>query len=425
MNLIDKIVNLVRKKLSSQFVRNISWLGISEVVPRLVRLGVTVILARYLTSKDYGLGAIVLTVSEIVSTFADVGIISKIIQADEEDLDTLCISAYWLNWIIFLGLFVIQCIAAFPVSWFYNSPELILPICIAAIPHLIWPTIAIQFALVNRENRLKVRAVNKIIHHTVGNLSSGLFAFLGLGVWAFVLPAIVVIPIDVITYYTCHSWRPSSGITTKYWKELWTFGRNIFGVALLKTLRNNLDYLIVGRFLGIKELGIYFFGFNAGLGISLSVINALNGAIYPHLCAARSDWFQFKQRYWSSVKAVCFIIIPLVLLQSSLAPFYVPVVFGQKWVVAIPILVLICLSAIPRAFADTASQLLVAIGKPDLDLRWNVVFTFVFAMSLLVGAHWQSMGVARAVLLIHIICMPLFALWATRYVFTRSKNCPS
>jgi len=30
-------------------------------------------------------------------------------------------------------------------------------------------------------------------------------------------------------------------------------------------------YLIIGKFLSIKELAIDFFGFNAGLGINLSV----------------------------------------------------------------------------------------------------------------------------------------------------------
>lgn len=78
---------------------------------------------------------------------------------------------------------------------------------------------------------------------------------------------------------------------------------------------------------------------------------------------------------------------------------------------------LICLSAIPRAFAETASQLLVAIGKPNLDLYWNILFTTVFALSLFIGVQWQALGVVTTVLIVHAICLPLFTLWATRYVF--------
>ena len=423
MHITKPITNLItklNKNFSSQFIRNLSWMGMSELIPRIVRLGVTVVLARHLTSYDYGLGAIVLTVCDFTRVFTNVGIFPQIIQTGEEDLEILCNSAYWLNWLMFLGLFVIQCVLAFPISWFYHDSRLILPICVAAIPYLLNPISAIQCALIMRENRLKICAINNTIQTSVSYISSAVLAYVGLGMWAIVLPGVLIAPISSIIYYRNHSWRPKKKFTTKRWGELFNFGKNILGVELLGTLRNNLDYLIVGRFLGVKELGVYFFGFNAGLGISLSAIFAISSSIYPHLCAARSDMLELKHRYFSSLKTISFIIIPLVLLQSSLAPFYVPIVFGGKWVIAVPILMLICLSAIPRPFAIAASNLLVAIGKPHLELRWNILFTTVFTGALLIGVHWQAIGVAVAVLLVHVISIPLFVAWATRYVFHKA-----
>lgn len=420
MQIISVIVLKLKNKLSSQFIRNLGWLGMAELIPRIVRLGVTVILARYLTPYDYGLAAIVAAVGEFARVFMGVGIDAKIIQAEEHELETLCNSGYWLNWIVYIGIFIFQCVAAFPVSWFYHDSQLILPICVSAIVYLIWPIAAIQCNLIIKENRLKICAINNIVKNLISYILTAVFAILGMGIWSFVLPFILVTPIEIFIYYNNHSWRPTTGFTINHWQEIFSFGKNLLGVQLLKALRNNLDYLIVGRFLGIKDLGLYFFGFNAGLGISLSIITALNTALFPHLCAARSDWFKFKSRYFSSLKTIGIIIIPFVLLQSSLAPLYVPIFFGQKWIAAIPILMLICLSAIPRPFADAASQLLVAIGKPNLDLRWNILFTAIFAGALIIGVHWQALGVATAVLLVHVICLPLFTLWATRYVFHKS-----
>lgn len=419
MSFVKLPINELKKKLSNQFIRNFGWLGMSEVIARIVRLGATVILARFLTPYDYGLAAIVMTVREFTLVFTRIGIGAKLIQAEQQELEALCNSAYWLNWFIFLGLFVIQCIVAFPVSWFYQKTQLVFPICVSAITFLITPISATQSAIIFRENRLKIVAINHTVKNSVSYILSAIFAVSGMGMWSMVLPGVLVAPIEVFIYYTNHSWRPTTGLTTKHWNEIFNFGKNILGVELLKTLRNNLDYLIVGRFLGINELGLYFFGFNAGLGISLSIINAIIGALLPHLCAARSDWFEFKKRYLSSLKTIALIIVPLVLLQSSLAPLYVPVVFGQKWVVAIPVLVLICLSAIPRPFADAASQMLVAVGKPNLDLRWNILFTAMFTAGLLIGVHWQAVGVATSVLLSHVILLPLFTFWVTRYVFNK------
>ncbi|HBC42777.1 MAG TPA: lipopolysaccharide biosynthesis protein, partial [Pseudanabaena sp.] len=106
----------------------------------------------------------------------------------------------------------------------------------------------------------------------------------------------------------------------------------------------------------------------------------------------------------------------LVLLQSIFAPIYVPIIFGQKWLPAIPILILICLSAIPRPFANAASKVLWALNKPDWDLRWNMFFTSFFAITLLIGVNWNIIGVAAAVLIAHVIALPLYSLWVTRNI---------
>ena len=133
----------------------------------------------------------------------------------------------------------------------------------------------------------------------------------------------------------------------------------------------------------MDALGLYFLAFNAGLGISKQVINSTMVALFPHLCAERDDKAQLKKQYKASLKQVGFVIIPLVLLQSSLAPFYVPIVFGQKWVPAVPILITICLSAIPLAFGLASYQLLNAVGKINLTLKWNLIYTGLFTAVIL------------------------------------------
>jgi teichuronic acid exporter len=407
------------EKFNNPFVRNIGWMGASGGVIRIFRLITTVGLARFLSPYDFGLAAIVLTTNEFVQVFSRNGIGAKLIQADEEEVEALSQSAYWLGWLVFFCLFVLQCLAAFPIAWFYHDNQIILPICLMATNFLLIPLADVQAALIQRENRIKVIALSNMLQITTDNLLSLALAFGGLGMWAIVLPKVLVVPIWVYVICSNHSWRPRGKFTTKHWGNLLNFGRNILGVELLKTLRNNMDYLIIGRFLGLQELGIYYFAFNAGLGISLGVINSINVALLPHLCAVRSDLSQLWERYRTSLKTIAFAIVPLVLLQSSLAPFYVPIVFGQKWVAAIPVLVLICLSAIPRPFADATSQLLLSVDKAQLDLRWNLLFTGVFTLSLLIGVQWQSLGVAIAVLATHAVLLPLFVLWGIRHIFTR------
>jgi len=412
------LIDRLKQKLSNQFIRNLGWLGGAELVNRILRLGAVIVLARLLSSHDYGMAAIVLTINEFASVFTlKSGIGSKLIQANEKDLPTLCETAYWMNWLLSIFLFMIQCIAAFPIAHFYKNDQIILPICVSAIVYLMLPTFAVQSALIYRENRLNIPALCNVLQAVVGNALTILLAVLGWGMWALVLPVVFVTPVWVVINRMNHPWRSSQSFTLFRWREIASFSLDVVGVELLNKIRANVDYLLVGGFLGINALGIYYFAFNAGLGISLNIINSFTWSLYPHLCDVRHDPSQLKKRYFDSLKTIAFIVIPFVTLQAGLAQFYVPVVYGQKWIVAIPVLVLICLSALPRPFAEAASMLLQAVDKTRVNLYWNVLFTGIFGVTLLCVVKLGIIWVALTVFLIHMVALPLFTVWANRFVF--------
>ena len=407
--------------LSNPFLRNLGWLGSAELIQRLCNLANTVVLARLLSPYDYGLAAVVFTTSEFANVFTlKAGIGSKIIQADEADLDVFCHTAYWLNWLLCGALFLVQSLASFLIAWFYGSNQVILPICVAALVYLMIPIALVQASLLQRENRLEVAALCTVIHSILGTALAIGLAFAGTGMWAAILPGVITTPLWVIINYWSHPWKPTRSFSLERWSTIVKYGQNILGVELLSKLRANLDYLLVGRFLGVEALGVYYFAFKAGLGISLSVMNAFVMSVFPHLCEARNDPKQLKINYLSSLRTVALVIIPLVILQSSLASFYVPIIFGQKWIAAIPILILVCLSALPRPFADASSLLLQAIDKGQLDLAWNVIFTCVFSVALLLVVKAGTLWVAGTVMLTHFIALPLFTFWVIRYVFSSS-----
>ncbi len=409
--------------LSGQFIRNIGWLGAAELLNRFLRLGTTVTLARVLTPYDYGLAAVILTTQEIANVFTlRSGLGAKLIQAPAADLDVLCNTAYWMNWILCIGMCLLQCFVAWPVALFYGNNIVILPICLIALNYLFLPTFAVQGALIFRENRMNIPAICNAVQSLLMNTLTIVFALRGMGFWAIVLPIVLTLPIWVIVNRASHPWRPTGRFSLARWPELANFAVNFLGVELLTKVRANIDYLLVGRFLGIEALGLYYFAFNAGLGISLSVIQSFTWSLYPHLCEVRDNLTAMHQRYFKSLKTIALVIVPMVLLQSSLAPFYVPIIFSPKWVQAIPILVLICLSAIPRPFAEAASMLLQSNDKGRFDLYWNVIFTTVFIVCIVGSMQFGIQGVAAAVLLVHGMAIPLFSLWANHYVFHRPRS---
>ncbi|MDJ0796529.1 MAG: lipopolysaccharide biosynthesis protein [Calothrix sp. MO_167.B12] len=417
------LIAKLQKTFSGQFIRNAGWLGLAELANRIFRLGTTVTLARMFGPKDYGLMAIVYIVIEFSALFTlDRGTIAKIVQADEEDLETICNTSYWLNWMLCVSVFLVQCLAAFPIAYFYGNPNLILPICSVGLVYFIFPIFLVQGALIERENRLKIKAIGNAGQSLLGNLITVTLAILGMGVWSIVWAMVISNVVWIFVYYKNSSWRPPKSFNLDKWQDITNFGKNVIAVEFLNRLRMNLDYLIVGRFLGIDELGIYYFAFNAGSGITMNIVQTLISPLFPHLCAVRKSYQQFKKRYVSSVKTIASVIVPIVLLQSAAAPFYVPIIFGENWSSTVPILVLICLSVIPRAFKLSSSLVLNAIDKTHIVFYFDVIYTVVFTAALLVTVKMGVLWVAIAVLASHLIMSVIFNVWVEKYVFHKNKK---
>jgi O-antigen/teichoic acid export membrane protein len=412
--MIDKFKEI----FSGRYIRNVGWLGAAELFNRIFRLGATVTLARVFSTEDYGLMAFIYTTFDIASVFTfRHGISAKIIQAEEKQLATIANTSYWLNWFMCIGIFLLQCAASFPIAYFYNNNKLILPLCASALVYLTFPLFMVNSAIIERENRLKVTAMCNVGQSFVSNIIIVALTLSGMGIWSIVLAMLLANPVWIFITWRYSSWRPPRKFNIEGWQEITNFGKNLLGVEILTKLRMNLDYLIVGKFLGVEALGMYFFAFNAGSGITTNVVYALNSALFPHLCEVRADQKQLRKQYYKSLKSNALILVPLVLLQSGLAPFYVPIVFGDKWIPAIPILIMVCLSVIPRSFAWTASILLNSVNKTHISLYLDLIFTVIFATSILIAINWGIYWVAAAVLISHSLVLPFFGIWATRQAF--------
>ena len=414
------MITRLKQILGGVYLRNVGWVASAEFANRIIRLVSTVILARMFSSQDYGLLAIVYTLSDFFQVFTLRGSVgAKIIQADEQDVGVICNTAYWLNWFTSGTLFMLQCLVALALPYFSKNHSLTLPLIAVAFTYLGYPLFVIHLSLIERENRFKAVAGCNVVTSLVSNVLIAIFALLNWGIWAVIFSILLTLPVWVIFTWRCHPWRPPTHFSLNRWQEILRFGGNLLVNDLLSRTRSNIDYLIVGHYLGIEALGMYYFAFNAGSGITTSLLNTFMAPLYPYICAVRNDYWQIRERYFNGLKKVSLIMIPMILLQASLAPIYVPLVFGQKWTPAIPILILVSLSVIPRMYDWASALLLNAIDKTQISLRISILFTVVFIFSILSTVQNGINAVAIAVFLSHLLVLSPMTLWANRFALRK------
>lgn len=424
-------IPLLKKLTSSRYAKNMGWLGAAELINRIFRLATTITLIRVFSKADYGMLSAIYTSFEFALTFSlGEGLGSAILQADDERVDEVANTVYWLNWILLGGIFLLQCALSYPIALFYKSPALVLPLCVLGLCYLQMPLFLVHESLLARENRLEVRAWAVSGQAILANILLVILVQAGFGVWGVVWSMVLTYPVWIYLMYRNQSWRPKAP-RLRGWKPIVQFGSRVLGVELLNRLRLNVDYLLVTAMMGPEALGLYYFAFNAGLGISQSILWSVGAAWYPDFCTARSNPIALRQRVLQTFKTIGIVIVPLVILQTLAAPFYIPLLAnGNKWNMAIPIVMIICLSAIPLAISRATSQLLRAMDQMRLDLIWNTIFVGIFTVllwgTLVVVKQISPVGdmqtsliaLAVTVLVSQAILMPSFTWWVDRKLFT-------
>lgn len=394
---------------SSSLVRNISCLGASEIAIRITRLLTAAILARQLSPHEFGIIAIAMTVQEITQTLTRNGIGAKIVQTQDHALASTCNRVYRLNWQINSLLFFIQCALARPIADFYQDESLFFLIISLAVPYLIYPFAMVQVYLVQRENKLQITALANGSQVSIDNISSAIMALSGLGVWSVILPKLIVAPLWVVFYRSIQSWRASKSTRKDHLQQdILAFSCRVLGSELCTTGRRHIDKLLIGHFLGLDILGIYYFAVNAGLGLSLSLVAAFNTAFYPHLCKVNQSLPGLRKEFRKGLKLISLLSLIIFTSQALLAPWYVPLIFGSEWLHALPIILILILSAILRPVADACSQMLRAINNPRVDFRWNIFFTLTLSSCVFWATHYNIETVAFIILLSHTLLLPVY-----------------
>ncbi len=394
-----KILNTV-----PNFIQRLSWVFAGEGAARVTRLLTAIVLARYLTPLEFGFAALVLSVDEIIKVITRNGIGQKIIQCKESQLDSVCHRAYQLNWFIHLFLFVTQLLLAKPLAIIFGYPELQGLLSVLAFTYLIYPLAMVQVNLIQRNQDMKKTGVFFAAQVGTDNLLTAIFALLGMGVWSIILPKLIVAPLWVVLYRRSHIWRFNPETHKCAWSDIVQYSLDVFGVELLKTVRQQADRILIGFLLGLDALGIYYFAVNAGSGMSMALIKAYTTVMLPDVChqakklksIARCDWVAL---YFNALKRFSWFVMPLILLQLIAAPWYVPVIFGEQWAHAIPVLMVLCAAMLFQGIIDTGSQILRASGQTQKDLFFSVTFTAAFFFSIGVGYSLSSTSDSRLFLI--------------------------
>ncbi|UOR08871.1 oligosaccharide flippase family protein [Qipengyuania flava] len=347
----------------SPLVRGLVAFGSAEAATRVIRLGALLIVARRVTPEIFGTAALALSLFELVRVLANAGIGQRLIVAREDELASLCRAAYRLFWLVCLAVAAIQLAVAAMVATVFALPQAGMMLALLALVYCVMPPGLVQIFLTMRAMRMEAVARIAATQNIVDSLLTVALVLVWPAAWAIVLPKLLAAPVWTVLARRSTRWDGDSRIAPAPYREFALMGPSVLVTELLAALRLNADKLIVGALFGTEILGLYYFAFNAGLGLTQSFVAACNMVVFPHLAkaSAADGVAEFRKAFATGLA----MLAPVVAAQALLSPFYVPPVFGETWVPAVPYIALLSLAALPLYAGSLVGAALRVEGRPQ------------------------------------------------------------
>jgi lipopolysaccharide exporter len=384
--------------LKQQAVSSVKWSSISMGEGTAIQFITLAVLARLLSPSDFGLMGMIMVVIGFGQAFADMGISNAIIHRQDATKEQLS-SLYWLNLLAGFIVFCVVCASTRLIVGFYREPRLNNLLYLVALTFLITP-FGQQFqVLFQRElqfNRLaKIEIATSVIYPAVAII----LALSGFGVFSLIWGVLASTTAKVLLLCGAgwHDWRPRFHFARRDLKGYMRFGLYQMGERAINYLNSNLDYLIIGSMLGANSLGYYTLAYNLIIKPSTTMNPVITKVAFPVFSKVQNETERLKKGYLKVLQLLATVNFPMMFGLAAVAPVAIPLTFGEQWLPSIILIQILTIVGLLRSTGNPVGSLLLAKGRVDLGLKWNLGLTITQLPGLYLGAKiGGAIGVAVA-----------------------------
>ncbi|MBE9490604.1 MAG: MOP flippase family protein, partial [Bacteroidetes bacterium] len=400
-------------QLKNDAVKGIKWASASQLGRQVIQYTTTIILAALLTPSDFGLMAMAIVVVGFLEIFKDLGTAAAIIQNQNLSEESLS-SIFWVN-VGFGALVAVIVFLAAPLgAEFYNNSKVEDILKVLSIS-FIWSSFGIvQKKLLEKELKFDLLAKIELIGVAIGAVVGITLALLEFGVWSLVFQSLSIAVITTSLLWIINSWRPTIFFSYPKIKPIISYSLNLLGYNVFNYFVRNTDYLLIGKYLGERELGHYYLAYKIMLYPLQNISLVVSRVLFPIYSKIQNDNERFRKIYSKVANAISFLTFPLMIGVFALSDLFAVTFFNNKWDTALLTILLMILAPVGliQSIATTTGSIYQAKGKTNWMFRWGVISGIIYVTGFFIGLNWGVIGVAVSylissiILLYHVFAIP-------------------
>ncbi|XGV97745.1 MAG: oligosaccharide flippase family protein [Leptolyngbya sp. BL-A-14] len=372
----------------------ISGYGISQ----LLRFGSNLALTHLLFPELFGLMALVGVFIGGLHLFSDIGIGPSIIQNRRGDEPIFQNTAWTLQVLRGILLWLCCVVIAFPVSHFYREPQLLWLLPLVGLNSVISGFNSTGLYTLNRNLSVKELSLFELMGQLITVGVTLIWAWFDKSIWALVAGGLTSSIYQLVRSHQLNPGAPNRFVwEAKAVQQIVSFGKWIFLSTAMTFLSTQSDRLVLGRLLSIEMLGIYGIAYTLA-DIPKQLTMAIGGKVIFPMYAKLADLprEEFRERIQRSRLPILLGATLGISLFVSFGDVVITLLYDDRYKEAAWMLPILALGIWPVILNTTLDQGLFAIG----NIRYVVLGTF-FSAVFLIGGMWlgfQFFGPVGAVI---------------------------
>ncbi|HTV53421.1 MAG TPA: oligosaccharide flippase family protein [Terriglobia bacterium] len=404
--------------VAQKSIKAVMALGLRQTFTLGFRLAAGVLLARLLSPSEFGVFGIVTFGLAFLTVFADVGLGASLIRQSAEPTENEYRTMFGAQQLLVSAAAITLWLASARIALAYRLP-----------PHdaIVFQLVAVSFFVSSFQTIPSIRlerhlefnklALMETVQSFTYNAVTVIAAYAGLGALSFGLGLLVRSVSGAALINWLSPWKIRWRLDLRLVRSHLRFGLPYQGISVVSLIKDSITPLFVGLLVGTAGVGyitwaIMVAGYPA---ISLMVFQRIYLPAFSRMQNQRDKLVHFVERALLGTNAFT---APLAVLTLVLVRPVTVLIFGAKWLVALPLFYLFWFSGILGPSSTPVIGLLNALGFSAVTfsfaLTWMIA-TWVLGAPLI----WLmgTLGFGVALIGVELTALPMFRLAQRRLPF--------
>lgn len=369
---------------------NLMGFGFSQFL----RLASNLILTRLLFPEAFGVMAMVSVFLMGLAMFSDVGVGPAIMQSKRGDDRDFLNTAWTIQIIRGVCLWLVACALAWPMSVYFGEPDLVYYLPVAALSQLALGFTPTRYETANRHLKAGRVTLLDMATQLIGVLTAVGLAWAMQSVWALVISGVLSAVVQVLLF---DLFLPGDRNRLRWEKpaarELIHFGKWVFLSTIAGFAIGQADKVVIGGWLSTHDFGIYNIGFfwaSFPFLMGSVVVRKVMIPIYRESPPgeSRENFLRLRRmRMLATAGMIAMAMVPAFFGQWLIAFLYDP-----RYIAAGGMVVLISVIQIPAIVGVTYDQAALAAGDSKRFFVLAATRAVLVIGGMVAGITWYGLA---------------------------------